>query len=229
MREIDPADGAAPEIDLVDVRKRYGSVVAVDDVSLTLRTGEIHALVGPNGAGKTTLLRTVLGLTPPTAGAVSVPEGVTLGCAFQRPSFYGSLTVAENLDVFGSFVDADASWVAALTDRLGLDVARSRMADDLSGGFSRKLDLALAAANEPTFLLLDEPLGDLDHVTQRRLRGFLADYRDAGGGVVVSTHDLGAFGDAVDRVTVVTDGRVLATAEDPSDPVGFYREATGSR
>jgi ABC-2 type transport system ATP-binding protein len=215
-----------PEIELADVRKRYGDVVAVDGVDLTLRDDEVHALVGPNGSGKTTLLRVVLGLTPVTGGTVRAPDDLTVGCAFQTPSFYPALTVAENLDVFGAFVGADADWLASVTDRLGLDVVRDRVAGDLSGGYARKLDLALAVARAPDLLLLDEPLGALDEVTKRELVTFLAAYRESGHGVVVSTHDLDAFDEVVDRVTVLAGGSRVASTRtaDTASPAAFYRD-----
>ena len=197
-----------PPIELRGVRKRYGSLLAVDGVDLTVEPGTFHCLVGPNGSGKTTLLRMLLGLTSPSAGEVDVPE-VPLGTAFQRPSHYEDLTVAENLAVFGALTDADEAWTETVLDRLGLDVVADRIAGELSGGYSRKLDLALALCKEPAYLLLDEPLGDLDDVTKQRLLQFLAEYRDAGHGVVVSTHNLERFAEHVDRLTLVHEGRVL--------------------
>jgi ABC-2 type transport system ATP-binding protein len=216
-----------PEIEVEGLRKVYGGVVALEDMDLRLRTGEFHALVGPNGSGKTTLLRILLGLTPATSGRVDVPSDARLGVAFQRPAFYEELTVAENLRTFGSFVDADDDWLATVRDRLGLDVVTGRLAGDLSGGYSRKLDLALGLAKQPEFLLLDEPLGDLDDVTKERLIEFLSEYSDDGHCVLVSTHNLVAFSPIVDRLTVVVDGEVRANAprrELPSDLQRFYLE-----
>jgi ABC-2 type transport system ATP-binding protein len=193
------------------LRKRYGRVMALEGVDVTVEPGTVHCLVGPNGSGKTTLLRTLLGLVEPSAGEVSVPD-VRLGTAFQRPSHYDQLTVAENLEVFGALADADSDWAETVLDRLGLDVVRNRIAGELSGGYSRKLDLALALQKEPAYLLLDEPLGDLDDVTKLRLVEFLEAYRDAGHGVVVSTHNLGQFAGSVDHLTIVYDGEVLLDA-----------------
>jgi ABC-2 type transport system ATP-binding protein len=190
------------------LRKRYGNVMALDGVDVTVDPGTFHCLVGPNGSGKTTLLRTLLGLVEPSAGEVSVPD-VRLGTAFQRPSHYDQLTVADNLDVFGALADADEDWAETVLDRLGLDVVADRIAGELSGGYSRKLDLALALQKAPAYLLLDEPLGDLDDVTKLRLLEFLGEYRDAGHGVVVSTHNLAQFAEAADHLTIVHDGEVL--------------------
>jgi ABC-2 type transport system ATP-binding protein len=209
MPTADPA--AIDPIRVTGLRKRYGKVMALAGVDVTVDPGTVHCLVGPNGSGKTTLLRTLLGLVEPSAGEVAVPD-VRLGTAFQRPSHYDQLTVADNLDVFGALADADEDWAEAVLDRLGLDVVRNRIAGELSGGYSRKLDLALALQKEPAYLLLDEPLGDLDDVTKLRLLEFLGDYRDAGHGVVVSTHNLGQFASSVDHLTIVYDGEVLLDA-----------------
>jgi ABC-2 type transport system ATP-binding protein len=206
---IPTADAATIDpIRVTDLRKRYGNVLALAGVDVTVEPGTFHCLVGPNGSGKTTLLRTLLGLVEPSAGEVSVPD-VQLGTAFQRPSHYDQLTVADNLDVFGALADADEGWAETVLDRLGLDVVRDRIAGELSGGYSRKLDLALALQKEPGYLLLDEPLGDLDDVTKLRLLEFLGAYRDAGHGVVVSTHNLGQFAEYADHLTIVYDGEVL--------------------
>ncbi|PSP99553.1 ABC transporter ATP-binding protein [Halobacteriales archaeon QS_4_70_19] len=206
---VDPA--SVDPIRVTGLRKRYGTVMALDGVDVTVEPGTFHCLVGPNGSGKTTLLRTLLGLVEPSAGEVVVPD-VRLGTAFQRPSHYDQLTVADNLEVFGALAAVDGDWAATVLDRLGLDVVRDRIAGELSGGYSRKLDLALALQKAPVYLLLDEPLGDLDDVTKLRLLDLLGDYRDAGHGVVVSTHNLGQFADRVDHLTVVYDGQVLLDA-----------------
>jgi ABC-2 type transport system ATP-binding protein len=194
-------------IELAGVTKRYGSVTALEDVSLTVQPGQFHCLLGPNGSGKTTLVRLALGLTRPTEGTVSAPsDGV--GCGFQEPSFYPGLSVRENLGVFGRLVDAPDGWRADLVERLRLGPALDRPAGELSGGYARKLDLALALLSRPEYLLLDEPLDALDDVTAARLLSFLADYAEENA-VFVSTHRVGAFSPYVDRVTVVHAGRVL--------------------
>jgi ABC-2 type transport system ATP-binding protein len=155
----------------------------------------------------------MLGLTRPTDGAVSAPDG-TVGCGFQEPNFYPGLTVAENLDVFASLVDApDSGWQETLVSELRLEAALDRPADDLSGGYARKLDLALAVLKQPDYLLLDEPLGALDDVSKERLLDFLDRYAAAGHAVVVSTHHVGEFEAALDRVTIMHDGRVVFDRE----------------
>jgi ABC-2 type transport system ATP-binding protein len=204
------AEGAGPVIlSLRGVEKRYGDVVALDGVDLDVRAGEFHCLVGPNGSGKSTLLRIVLGLLQPSAGTVDLPDG-GVGCGFQRGNFYRGLTVAENLDVFGALMGADdAAWRAEVVETLRLHRVRDRVAGDLSGGFAKKLDLALAMLDRPDVLFLDEPFGDLDDVSKERLLEFLAAYSEAGNAVVVSTHHLGDFEPLVDRLTILHDGTVI--------------------
>jgi ABC-2 type transport system ATP-binding protein len=200
--------GLSSPVTVAGVTKRYGGVRALDDVSLALEPGTVHALAGPNGSGKTTLLRVVAGLTRPTAGEVTVPEA-RVGYAFQRPNVYPDLTVAENLDVFARMADARPSWRESVVERLRLHAVVHRRAGDLSDGFAKKLDLALALLKEPDVLLLDEPLADVDDATELRLLSLLDDYRSPGRVVVLSSHNLGAVGDLLDRLTVLVDGRTV--------------------
>jgi len=194
-------------ITLETVRKAYGRVVALEEVSLAFAPGRIHGLVGANGSGKTTLLRLVAGLTEPTAGVVSVPDAA-VGVSFQQPSVYPNLTVEENLDVFGRLVDADPDWRDHLVGVLRLDPVLGRPAADLSAGFGKKLDLALGLLKEPPVLLLDEPLADLDDLTQRRLVALLDDYVTSGRVVLISTHNVARFEGHLDRLVVMQDGSV---------------------
>jgi len=196
---------------LDSVRKEYGDVVAVADASLRI-DGGFHCLIGPNGSGKTTLVRLLLGLTRPTDGRVGVPDGA-VGCGFQEPNFYPGLTVRENVAVFADLVGAsDAEWRETLVDELRLRPAMDRRAANLSGGFARKLDLALGLLKRPEYLLLDEPLGALDDVSKARLLEFLAEYAESHA-VLVSTHHVAEFEPYLDRVTVVHDGEVLLDAD----------------
>jgi ABC-2 type transport system ATP-binding protein len=195
-------------IELDGVTKRYGGVVALDDVSLSFGEG-VHALVGPNGSGKTTALRIIAGLTRPTSGTARAPD---VGIAFQRPNVYPELSVAENAAVFGRMVGAPAERREQLLSELRLAPARDRPARDLSDGYRKKLDVALALLKAPEVLLLDEPLADLDDLTERRLLGVV---RRRAGTTLVSTHRVGHFEGAVDRLAVLFDGRVVLDA--PAD------------
>jgi len=200
-------------IDLTGVRKEYGDVVAVADLDLTVEGSGLHCLVGPNGSGKTTLFRLLLGLVRPTAGSVSVSG--TVGAGFQRPNVYPDLTVRENLAVFAGMVGAPGGgWPDRVVEELGLKRALDRPAGDLSGGDTRKLDLALALLKRPDHLLLDEPLAALDDVSKTRLLDFLDAYSEEAA-VLVSTHRVEAVGPYADRLTVLDEGDLLFDRRTP--------------
>jgi len=193
-------------IELDAVTKSFGGVLAVDDLSLSMGGGQYHCLLGPNGAGKSTLMRLVLGLTRPDSGTISRPSA-KIGCGFQQPNFYPGLSVRENIRVFAKLVGAtDWDWNQTVVSELRLSRALDREAGDLSGGFSRRLDLALALLKEPEFLLLDEPLGALDDVSKERLLDFLGRYTGDGHTVIVSTHEVTQFEPYADRITVLHQG-----------------------
>lgn len=208
-------------IELDGVRKEYGDVVAVRDLTLSVGGGQFHCLIGPNGSGKTTVFRLLLGLARPTAGTLSI-EGGTVGCGFQRPNFYPDLTVRENLSVFASLVGSPSrEWRETVVDELRLRRALDRPAHDLSGGFARKLDLALALLKRPDYLLLDEPLAALDDVSKERLLDFLSAYAgDAT--VLVSTHHVADFEPYTDRLTVMHEGGVVLDARPENVDLGDY-------
>ncbi|QRY25739.1 ABC transporter ATP-binding protein [Halobacterium sp. BOL4-2] len=201
-------------ITATDLTKTYGETTALAAVSVAWDEG-LHCLAGPNGSGKTTLLRVLAGLTRHDSGSVTVPE--SLGVAFQTPNVYVDLTVAENLDVFGALAGATDEWRASLVDQLRLDPVAGRTAGALSGGFQKKLDLALALLKRPDALLLDEPLADLDPATRRRLVDTVTRY-SAEHTVVASTHHLDAFADDYATLTVVRDGRLLDSWDRPAAP-----------
>jgi ABC-2 type transport system ATP-binding protein len=208
-----------------DVTKRYGEVTALDGVSLSVAPGEVRCLVGPNGSGKTTLFALVAGLAHPDAGEV-VCAADRVGYGFQSPACYDGLTVSENLDVF-----APASCTPArrrgVVSNLDLGAVGNRLAGDLSGGFRKRLDLALALLSDPDLLVLDEPLAGLDEATKRRLLAVLRADHGPDRGVLVVTHHVGAFEEFADSVTVLDGGSVVATAdvETLSDRAGTLHAA----
>lgn len=221
------ADDRVAAVRARDVRKRYGPVVALDGVDLTVEPGTLHCLAGPNGSGKTTLMRIVLGLTDATGGSVAV--GGTVGCSFQTASVFEALTVAENLAAFGRMTAIDPDWRETVVERLALDDVRGRVAAELSEGYRKKLDLALGLVKRPDVVLLDEPLADLDDASRVRVVELLADYE---GAVLVSSHNLEAFAPLCDRLTVVYEGEVVLDADRPElagDPAERYREIVRER
>jgi len=210
------------------VTKDYGPVLALEDVSLSIEPGELHCLAGPNGSGKSTLFRIFLGLTRPTDGDVTRPVNGDIGTSFQEPAFYPSLTVGENIEVFrGLAGNPDLEWVRRVVRVFNLPKVLERRAGDLSGGYSKQLDLALGLLNEPRYLLLDEPLTDLDDVTAESLLTFLEDYVQAGNAVLVSSHRIAEFAPTLERLTVMDGGHVVyderREAIDGTDPKQIER------
>ena len=223
----DRTGDSTPALALSGVTKRYGPTTALSDVTVAFEPGTFHGLIGPNGSGKTTLFALLAGLARPTSGTVD-RGGARVGFSFQEPRFYPSLTVRENLEIFRAFADdpPPRSWIDTLLEELRLAPAERRRADELSGGFRKKLDLGLALVKRPQFLLLDEPLADVDDHSRRRIRAFLDAYRREGDRtVVVSTHNVAAFADLFDRVTILVDGEIRADGAPAEDVVAQYRDA----
>lgn len=180
--------------------KRYGGRLAVEDVTLTVRAGDIVGLVGANGGGKTTTLRMLAGLIRPDAG-----RGQVLGEAVDRPStarrrgtgymgqrlaLYADLGVAENLHFHAKVHGLDASVVPLAIVRFGLVPYAATRFGTLSGGWARRVQFAATVLHAPPLLLLDEPTAGLDVAVRRNIWGWLEELAAAGHGIVVSTHDL---------------------------------------
>jgi ABC-2 type transport system ATP-binding protein len=148
---------------------------------------------------------------------------VPVGCGFQEPNFYPTLTVRENIDVFASLVGGVADqWRETLLEELRLDRALERSAGDLSGGFARKLDLVLSLLKRPDYLFLDEPLGALDDVSKERLLAFLNAYTEDGNAILVSTHHIDDFEQYVDRVSIMHDGDLVLDSARSAVDLGRY-------
>ncbi len=196
--------------------KRFGSRLAVDEVSLEVGRGEIVALLGPNGAGKTTTLRLLAGLIAPTRGWVEI-DGVRLtrrtgsslrrriGLLTETPGLWDRLTVRENLSVYAGLYELDDGGAAIdqLVDVFELSGHISARAAELSKGMRQKVALARALLHNPHILLLDEPTSSLDPATTRSVRALLDERRRSGCTIVVSTHNLDEAERLADRVAVL--------------------------
>jgi ABC-2 type transport system ATP-binding protein len=197
--------------------KRYGDRLAVDDVSMTVRRGEVYGFLGPNGAGKTTTLRMMLGLIRPTAGTASVlgrPAGrpdVTdrVGALVEGPGFYPYLSGRDNLRVLAQargladgFVD-DALVRVDLTDR-GDDKYKR-----YSLGMKQRLGVAAALMGDPELIVLDEPTNGLDPAGMQDMRALVVELARGGQTVLLSSHLLAEVQEICDRVGVINGGRLL--------------------
>jgi heme ABC exporter ATP-binding subunit CcmA len=207
-------------IEVECISKRYGSTIALDDLSLVVERGETLALVGPNGAGKTTLIRTLLGLVQPTGGTVRVAghdirrDGIAaraqIGYLPQRAVLYANLTVAENLAFLAQIRGVAQSRIGETIALLQLQEIADRQARMLSGGMLQRLGLAQALLADPPILVLDEPTVSLDPSSVAVFKTLLRELRAAGKTILLSSHILGDVQELADRVAILAHGRLIA-------------------
>jgi ABC-2 type transport system ATP-binding protein len=214
-------------LDLVDLRKRYGNLVALDGVSLRLEPGEILGLLGPNGAGKSTLVSLAVGLLEPDGGSVTLtgpgsPTGSPLepavrrrlGLAPQALALYTELSGAENLEFFaalhGCAADRRAARVEWALDFVGLTARRNHRVKTYSGGMARRLNLAAALVHDPELLLLDEPTVGVDPQSRNHLLDNVEALRAQGKTVLYTTHYMEEAQRICDRVAILDHGTLLA-------------------
>jgi ABC-2 type transport system ATP-binding protein len=193
---------AAPIIHTEHLGRRFGDLVAVRDVSLDVRRGEIFGLLGPNGAGKSTLIRMLCGILDPSSGRATVvgfdvardAERIKqrIGYMTQRFSLYEDLTVHENLrfyaGIYGVVGEGGRRRVAAVLDETGLGARRDQLAGTLSGGWKQRVALACATIHEPPLLFLDEPTAGVDPVSRRTFWERIHAIASAGTTVLLTTH-----------------------------------------
>jgi ABC-2 type transport system ATP-binding protein len=207
-------------IEVNNLRKRYGSHVAIADVSFQVRQGEIFGLLGRNGAGKTTTVECLQGLRRADGGRVRVlgldPQRHTqqlrrrIGCQLQEAALPDRLKVWEALDLFASLAPAATDW-RVLMDQWGLTDKRTASFASLSGGQRQRLFVALALVNDPEVVFLDELTQGLDPAARRVAWGLIRAIRDRGATVVLVTHYMDEAERLCDRIAVVDGGRVVAT------------------
>ena len=228
IRETDgngPSDGIV--IRASGITKRFRNVVAVDDVSFEVRRGETYGLLGPNGAGKTTTMRLVSGLSPLTAGELTV-AGVdvtrqsrkvrnVLGVVTQQDGLDTDLNVRDNLVVYGFIsglsraqakIRADAALMFFdLTNKSNEEI------DNLSGGMKRRLAIARAFMTHPRVIVLDEPTTGLDPQGRNRVWQELQTMKQAGVTVLMSTHYMDEASALCDRIAIMDHGKILSEGE----------------
>ncbi|WP_049566608.1 ABC transporter ATP-binding protein [Nonomuraea sp. SBT364] len=215
-------DLPTPAIEVVDLSQRFGAVLAVDRLSLTIPAGMFYGIVGPNGAGKTTTLTAMCGLREPTAGTVRVAghdlrtaRGAALaqlGVMMDGLSLPERLTATEVLRYSAGLRGLDDGWRARagdLLEILGLDAVPRTLIVEYSTGMRKKINLALAMLHRPRVLVLDEPFEAIDPVSAHSIEQVLRQYVDAGGTVVLSSHIMDFVERNCSRVAVVAGGRVL--------------------
>lgn len=205
-----------------NVSKVYGKTTALDRMSLRFEAGALTGFLGPNGAGKTTTFRSILGLTRPQVGAITV-LGMTVGrdtpaivkrvgAVIEEPGLIGTLDGADNMAVAALTLGADRAEIPGLLDFVDLTDAADRTVTGYSKGMRQRLALAIAMLGDPDILILDEPLDGLDPAGQRalkeRLRALVDEHHKT---VIVSSHDLADVQELADQVVVIAGGRHVAS------------------
>ena len=198
--------------------KRFGRVVAVDDLSFEVDQGTVVGFLGPNGAGKTTTLRTLLGLVTPTAGSARI-DGTPyreladpirhVGAVLEASGFHPGRSARNHLRVVATAAGLPLARVDAVLDQVGLTQTAHRRVGGFSLGMRQRLGLATALLGDPRILILDEPANGLDPEGVHWLRGFLRQLADQGRTVLVSSHVLAEVAQTVDQVVIIAAGRLV--------------------
>lgn len=210
--------------------KRYGARTVVNNVSLTVNSGEVVGLLGPNGAGKTTSFYMITGLVPSDGGSVHlnrrnltrlpIHERARLGLGYlpQEPSVFRKLSVADNiLAILEIHPDLSAAHrtrrLESLLHELHIDHLRENQGDSLSGGERRRVEIARSLASDPRFMLLDEPFAGVDPISIVDIQRIIKFLRERGIGVLITDHNVRETLGICDRAYIVNDGRIIAAGE----------------
>jgi ABC-2 type transport system ATP-binding protein len=220
-----------------NLRKQYGTTVAVDGVSFEVNRNEIVGLLGPNGAGKTTTINMILGVLEPTSGTIVVEDldiSSKRSQALERTNFAavyaplpGNLSVIQNLRFFGMIYGVKdlPARIETLLEQFDLIAFRDVKCGVLSSGEQTRVSLAKAMLNQPALLLLDEPTASLDPAIAREIRIKIRDYAASGrAGVLWTSHNMYEVEDVCDRVLFLSHGRILLEGDPRTLPAIHGKE-----
>ena len=207
-------------IETKNIAKRFKDVQAVDNLSMSIRKGEIYGFLGPNGAGKSTTIKMIMGLVHPTSGQAfingrlvngsSVDLRKDIGFLPERISFYDNLTPMQTLNFFCELRREDKSVVPSLLKEVGLEEAANRKVGTFSKGMTQLLGVAQAMIGHPSIYIMDEPTGGLDARWVRMVREKLRVLNEQGATIVFSSHILSEVQALCDRVAIIDRGRLVA-------------------
>lgn len=222
-QSVKPADQSAGAVHTEQLRKVYGSLVAVAGLDLTIQRGEVFGLLGPNGSGKTTTIRMLTGLIAPTSGSAMVagidvvanPEAVRrrIGYMSQRFGLYEDLTVRENLkfysELYGIIGAEGKRRREEVLQEFALAPRADQLAGALSGGWKQRLALACATSHRPDLVFLDEPTAGVDPAARRHFWRIIRERARAGLTVLVTTHYMDEA-ERCDRLALLSRGELIA-------------------
>jgi ABC-type multidrug transport system ATPase subunit len=205
-------------IETLRLGKRYdGRIVALDELSLRVRRGEVYGFLGPNGAGKTTTLRMLLGLVRPTSGSALVlgaPPGspqslARVGALIESPTFHPFLSGRDNLRVLARYSGAPEARIEAVLEEVDLAARGSDRFGTYSLGMQQRLGIAGALLKDPELLILDEPTNGMDPAGMAEMRGFIRDLGQGRRTVLLSSHLMTEVEQVADRVGVISKGELV--------------------
>lgn len=204
-------------IEVKRITKQYGNAPVLEECSMTVKKGEIYALVGVNGAGKTTLLKLTAGFLEPTAGRIVVHDMTAwenkekiqryLGSLIEIPVFYEHLTAKENLNLHLEYMGVQGD-VEGILETVGLAGISSKPVSAFSLGMRQRLAIARALLHKPDILILDEPFNGLDPVAADEMKSVLVKSARNGMTILVSSHILGDIAQMADRVGILAGGKI---------------------
>jgi len=211
-------------LEVSSLSKLYDTLVALDDVSLSVSTGQVFCLVGPNGAGKTTLIDCILGLKTTNKGSVKIfGHDITddslrkkslssIGVQFQQDSMYADIRVEEALNLYASMYRAPLS-IDELTTMFEINHLGKKSYKKLSGGEKRKLLIAITLVGNPRLVFLDEPTSNLDPRARKELWKILGELRKQGLTIFLSTHNMEEAQEHSDIICLIDSGKIIATGK----------------
>jgi len=206
-------------LEIKDLTKRYGDLVAVNGISFNIEKGEIFGLLGPNGAGKTTTVEMIEGLRQPDSGEIDIcgidarrqPEKIKeiIGAQLQSTTIYDQIRIREVIDLFGSYYDRSVH-TQELLELVSLTEKENVYYRTLSGGQKQRVAMALALVNDPILLFLDEPTTGLDPQARRNVWQIITDLRDRGKTIILTTHYMEEAEQLCSRVGIIDRGTIIA-------------------
>ena len=218
-------------LELKNIKKSFKKKEILHGIDLQIRSSEVFGLLGPNGAGKTTLFSLISGLVMTTSGKILLDENditfkdisfrASKGIIYlpQEPSVFRKLSVADNikaaLQTKFKNIEMEDKYLRLMREFDLLNLER-QIAENLSGGQRRKLEIARAFALEPKFILLDEPFAGIDPLTINEIKNIISKLRSKNVGVVISDHNAQATMDICDNISVINDGEIIASGNPSS-------------
>ena len=203
-----------------ELRKEYGRLAAVRDISFKVKSGEIFGLLGPNGAGKTTTIKMLTGQLTPTTGTGMVADHdivnkrdklkSSIGVVFEVQNLYDRLTARENLRFFGKLYGVELSMVDELLEKMDLSDRANDLVRKFSKGMRQRLLIARALLNKPRVLFLDEPTIGLDPFSARQIRAMITELNENGTTILLTTHYMEEADQLCNRVAIIADGEIIA-------------------